>query len=155
MFIRGCAAEMRIIAMFILAIVFLFSVLNSSEFGRPGILSGYEDCEEHFEEGFQDYTDYCKYYYDQEDDERFAKNKRYEMVGNDIGIVKGYFKDCRRCMKMEGRISEYDFDSSCITEDDYVYIDADYDDEWDTCWSYDVYLYDIDEHILYFIHNNI
>jgi len=35
---------------------------------EKAIPSGYTDCVEHYEDGFMDYTDYCKYFYTQEAD---------------------------------------------------------------------------------------
>ena len=45
-----------------------------------GVPSGYTKAEEHFDpNGFQDYTDYAKYYY--EDGESFTHRHRYKVIG--------------------------------------------------------------------------
>ncbi len=47
----------------------------------------------------------------------------------------------------------YDFDSSVISNDDFLYIDGKYDGGvW---WSYDVYFFDYETNTLYYFHNNI
>lgn len=63
-------------------------------------------------------------------------------------------------MNVSNRSGEYDFDNDIITAGDYVYIDSkegkkigsSYYEKFD---DYNVCLYDIDSHTLYYIHNNI
>ncbi len=123
---------------------------------RAGILNGYTDCEEYFdEEGFADYTDYCKYYYEEGSESRFAENGLYERVGTSIKVVKEYFENCQSMMELGDRGDDYDFDDSCISEDDYVYMDVKNEgSDLRKFDDYDVFLYDVEGHTLYFIHNN-
>lgn len=126
------------------------------------IIRGYYDKVECYDnDGFQDYTDYCKYFYTEEYDEKFSKNKLYSLVSeDDIENILSYFRNFREWMNVSNRSGEYDFDNDIITTGDYVYIDSkegkkigsSYYEKFD---DYNVYLYDIDSHTLYYIHNNI
>ena len=115
--------------------------------------SGYTDKDEHFDpEGFQDYTDYCKYFYDSA--EPFERDGRFKPVA-DVGVetAAGYFEHFKDCMESEERLDEYDFDPGIISPDDLVQIISDphftpYDD-------YDVFLFDVQSKTLYYIHQNI
>lgn len=110
------------------------------------ILDGYNDCDEYFDDGFRKYTDYCKYYYDEEADQIFAENEYYTKVSKDyIILVKDYFDNFPSEFMSEPE--KYDFDSSCVTEDDYFYKNSQNGD-------YDVCLYDVESHTLYYIHDN-
>lgn len=137
---------------------FMGSALFYSEFP-----SGYTDKREHFDpEGFQDHTDYCKYFYNTA--EGFEKDERYLPV-SEVGAerVKGYFENFAEFLENTERLDEYeyDFDPACITEDDLVYIVTKegepigryhhygrYDD-------YDVFFFDRAACVLYYIHTNI
>lgn len=57
-------------------------------------------------------------------------------------------------MENQNRLSEYDFDISLINSGDYVHIKADKKNDLNY-YSYSIYFYDIETHILYYIHHNI
>ena len=63
--------------------------------------------------------------------------------------VENYFEEFEHWM-LPKRANEYDFDKSQITVGDYVRIEGEGKDI-----SFNVYLYDIETNILYYIHNNI
>lgn len=122
------------------------------------IVKGYYDKSEYYDsEGFQDYTDYCKYYYKEEYDDKFSENKLYSLVKeDDISDIVNIFRDFKQQMSLANRFDEYDFEESVITSGDYVYIKAkEYDSDFEKYDSYTVYFYDTSEHILYYIHSNI
>lgn len=122
------------------------------------IVRGYYDKAEYYDsEGFQDYTDYCKYYYNEEYDEKFSENKLYSLVNEEnISDIVNIFRDFRQQMSLSNRYDEYDFDDNVITSDDYVYIKAkEYDSDFEEYINYTVYFYDTAEHTLYYIHSNI
>lgn len=122
------------------------------------IIRGYYDKDEYYDpEGFQDYTDYCKYYYDEEYDSEFSENKLYSLAGEEnISEIVDIFSDFRQQMSLANRFDEYDFDENVITSDDYVYIKSkEYDSDFERYDSYTVYFYDTAEHVLYYIHSNI
>ncbi len=125
--------------------------LSQGHIGNNDPKYGYYKKEEYFDkEGFQDYTDYCKYYYEDKYDVKFAEDKYYTKVEEEnIPEIIEYFEEFEGWMLPE-RANEYDFDKSQITPGDYVRIEGKGKDI-----SFDVYLYDIETHTLYYIHNNI
>ena len=105
-----------------------------------------DDCDEYFDDGFRKYTDYCKYYYDQSFDATFSENSYYTAVSKDyVTVIKQYFNNFQSQFMSEP--DKYDFDSSCITEGDYYY-------RKEEGGGYDVGLYDLESHTLYYIHDN-
>ena len=138
----------------IISIIPLTSEITAENDFHERLPQGYVHMEEHFQKnGFQDYTDYCKYYYNDatviESDERFSK-----ITLSDVDEVKGFFKDTQNIMESEGRMDEFDFNESCISEGDYVYIIEDTDVSKQKYYNYDVFLFDTDSDTLYFIHSN-
>lgn len=128
---------------------------------EKAIPSGYTECEEHYEDGFMDYTDYCKYFYTQEYDAVFAEHKKYQIVKKqDIENITGYFEHCSALMRDSERGEEFDFDPQCISAGDRVYIDTKEGEErskdhyYEKYEYYSVYLYDGESHTLYYVHNN-
>ena len=144
-----------------------FSGVESSWLIHHGAVpSTYMGCEEHYEDGFMDYTDYCKYFYTGEEDGVFAIHDLYRRVEtDDIETIKGYFEHCGRLMEGQERGTEFDFESSCISAGDYVYMDTREDEKrletekgtlhYEKYDCYSVYLYDREDHILYYVHNNM
>lgn len=117
------------------------------------VLKGYYEKEEHFQkDGFQDHTDYCKYFYKKSDNDKFINSTKYEIVKEEnIESLKNYFNDTRKFMNMEGRSNDFDFDNDIISTGDYYYLDL----KEPGYNNYNVYFYDIETHVLYYIHSNI
>ena len=152
---KGKAAALTVL--FTLAAMLLTGCSVMQKIGMAGFYSGFPAGftakDEHFDpEGFQDFTDYCKYYYP--DASGFEKDSSFVSVADEgVNRVKGFFKNFREWMETSGRLDEYDFDDSIITPDDLVRIELKehlsiYDD-------YDVYFFDRGTNTLYYIHNNI
>ena len=78
-------------------------VLCSACAVQSDIPRGYTQKEEHFDEnGFQDYTDYCKYYY--ADTSAIENNKRFQkLTADQVQDIKDYFKNFAQRMEAEGR----------------------------------------------------
>lgn len=118
------------------------------------IPSGYIGAEEHMDpEGFQDYVDYCKYFFDST--KKFENNKKYKMVSaEDVEEICGYFNNFASWMESENRLDEYDFDVSCITVGDYVRIESEilFDYKYS---DYTLWFFDTETLTLYYIHANI
>ncbi len=141
---------------------FLFSFLAFCLSGcmiDSNIPNGYTGKEEHFDkDGFQDYTDYCKYFY--KNAAAFENNPNYHKVTEpDIAVIKGYFDDFKQCMVDCDRADEYDFDTKCLTSGDFVFIKtkegvSDGNIVYEKYDNYNVYLFDTDSSVLYYIHNN-
>ena len=127
-------------------------------FGCSVEMSGmpkYESKECHYGEGFQDYTDYCKYFYNKETIKKFETHAKFKKVSDtNIDDIKGYFEDFTEWAKMEDYYDKYDFDyTTQIKNGDYFYIHI--EPGYDKYGNYDVYYVDMTKHILYFIHTNI
>lgn len=137
----------------ILSIIIVMVVLCCGCSNQPKhILEGYISAEEYWDEGFQDYTDYCKYYYDKSDKKVLENDSGYSIITDDtINIIKEYFKYFPKEHMMDE--TKYDFDIDIIEEGDYAYIeDTGNEDDYDE--NYCVYYYDISENVLYYIHHN-
>ena len=67
-----------IVAVLIVSIGAIYVFINNYE--EKGVIRGYIDKNEYYGEGIQDYVDYCKYFYDNEFDDKFCDNKLYNKV---------------------------------------------------------------------------
>ena len=112
----------------------------------------------YYGEGFRDYTDYCKYIYDEKSIAKFENHAKFkEVEETDIEFIKTHFVVFEDWIKDEEFYDKYDFDYlSQIKLGDYFYIynkngnDVFSDDDI----NYDVYYVDMSKCILYFIHLN-
>ena len=97
-------------------------ILSACAFGQK-VPKGYINAEEHFDtEGFQDYTDYCKYYY--QDKSAVEKDARYSRVSKaDIAAISNYFAHFRSSAATDVA-NAYDFNPNSISEGDYVLIET-------------------------------
>ncbi len=145
---------------------FLILLLTALIFGLTGcskdrmILDGYNKSEEYWDKsGFQDYTDYCKYYYN--DSSLFKENAYYKLVKQtDIEELRGYFNNFYEWMKTSNRLNEYDFLNDYISEGDYFYIKTKEGEKIGNSYygkydNYTIYFFDTDQNILYYIHSNM
>ena len=57
----------------------MHNVINRCSSRSDEILEGYSNCEEYYSEGFQDYIDYCKYFYSEDDDNKFEESDYYQL----------------------------------------------------------------------------
>ena len=104
--------------------------------------------------GFQDYTVYSKYTYEDVD---FSDNKYFEKISSDeksnLLTHLENFENWVEVIDDNDLSSGYDFDSSIISDDDYLYI---YDNpDYPELGCYDVYFFDKEILTLYYFHNNI
>ena len=115
---------------------------------------GYVRKEEYFDpDGFQDYVDYCKYWYP--DGEAFEKDPHWHPVSEEeIEGIRGYFENFRAWMESDRRLDEYDFDPACIGAGDYVRIEIG-STHWSQYDDYTLYFFDGETGVLYYIHANI
>ena len=135
----------RIIVCIIFRLI-LLSACNSSK--KEQILEGYSNCEEYYSDGFQDYTDYCKYFYSKDYDIKFEKSSYYSIVTKEnLSMIKTYFENFPY-ENMNDK-DKYDFEIKNINEGDYYCLKDDVDN------AYSLFFYDKDNHTLYYIHNNI
>ena len=121
-------------------------------------LPDYEDKETHYSSGFQDYTDYCKYFYKDDSITKKIKNHKLftEINRENIKLVNRIFEDHKGWGKSHFD-EDYDFSMECINEGDCfsLYIPEKYIEERHYLWNYDMFFFDKESLTLYFIHNNI
>lgn len=82
------------------------------------------DC--YYSNGFQDYTDYCKYYYEKQDDiiKEIKNNEYFKPVANaDIGELQSYFDNFEGWLKYVDYKDKYDFQRNIIDTKDFFYIE--------------------------------
>ncbi len=121
-------------------------------------LSNYDSSECYYSDGFQDYTDYCKYYYvKQENILEEVKNSPYfkPVAPDDITELNGYFDNFEGWLEYVDYKDKYDFQRNIIDIEDYFYIENNETEEEHKYWDYDVYFFDVQTQTLFFIHNNI
>ena len=144
----------------LLEIRFLINQSSSTGYVNPVIASlpkcDSSDC--YYSDGFQDYTDYCKYYYvKQENILEEVKNSPYfkPVTPDDIKELNSYFDNFEGWLENVEYKDKYDFQRNDIDTGDYFYIENDEISEKHKYWDYDVYFFDVQTQTLFFIHNNI
>ena len=144
----------------LIGIGFLINKLSSIVYENPVIASlpqaDTSDC--YYSDGFQDYTDYCKYYYvKQENILEEVKNSPYfkPVTPDDITELNSYFDNFEGWLEYVEYKDKYDFQRNDIDTEDYFYIENDEISEKHKYWDYDVYFFDVQTQTLFFIHNNI
>jgi hypothetical protein len=113
--------------------------------------------------GFQDYTDYAKYYYASS---VVAENQYLKQIQDtDFDIINKHLDDFEDWIEIERKsdpscevVVNYDFDRNIIDIEDYIYIDSEehtWSDGHTSLVSYNIYFFDTQTQILYYFHNNI
>jgi len=149
----------------VVAVGYLINRISSINYVNP-VMASLPKCDSsecYYSDGFQDYTDYCKYYYDEQDnilDE--VKNSQYFKIitSDDITEINNCFDNFEGWLKYVDYKDKYDFQRDIIDTEDYFYIEnnetsekyAGYSDKYS---AYNVYFFDVQTKTLYFIHNNI
>ncbi len=138
---------------------FLYSHQNSVIASLPD----YESKEFYTIDGFQDYTDYAKYFYDNITIQDLKSSEYFTMTtANDVEEILLHIDDFEGWVEAcGGELEEnYDFDKTIVTEGVFFYIESK-DGEpigqgtYGKFDNYSVYYFDVDTQILYFFHNNI
>ena len=123
----------------------------------------YEDAERHYSEGVQDYTNYCKYYYSQNENivDALEENEYYNKVSEgDVEYIKSYFAKFEDRVRYADYKDKYDFDIDIIDNADYYCMQnksncEKYKNYHNEYAAFDIYFFDAQTQILYFIHSNI
>ena len=113
--------------------------------------------------GFQDYTDYAKYTYDELSTEKFENSKYFtETSSEDIEEILLYIDDFEQWVEaVSGELEvNYDFDKNVVTEGDFFCIKTKEgqpigERTYGKFENYTVYYFDIDTQVMYYFHNNI
>ena len=145
----------------LVAFLFLLSLNYApANYKNPvlGSLSNYDSSDCYYSDGFQDFTNYCKYYYSEKDDvlDKLPNSRYFKNVSpDDIAEINSYFDNFEGWLKFVDYKDEYDFQRNIIDTEDYFYIENDETEEEQKYWDYDVYFFDVQTKTLFFIHNNI
>lgn len=115
------------------------------------------------EGGFQDYTDYAKYYYTSANvsgNEYLSKIQEtdFDKINEHLDDFEEWIQTFKNTDASREIVVNYDFNREIIDTEDYIYIDSE-----KTTWStghtslvkYDVYFFDTQSSVLYYFHNNI
>ena len=113
--------------------------------------------------GFQDYTDYAKYYFQSaEVTENLWLEKIREtdlpVINKHLDDFEGWIEIYWESDEIDELVVNYDFDRSIVETGDYIYIDSEestWEDGHTTLVNYDIYFFDIQSQVLYYFHNNI
>ena len=166
---RNSMKKILIVLAIVLLLFFLIGIsinyLFTKLFENPVIASlpKYENSDCYYGEDFQDYTDYCKYYFSENDTiiEHLKENKYFKLVtANDVEEVKGYFENFKGWVEYEEYKDKYDFTYESVDTSDYFYIEnkdtcEKYKNYPDKYAAYNVYFFDVQTKTLYYIHSNI
>ncbi len=133
---------------------------------QKSVLVSLPDCESkefYTSGGFQDYTDYAKYFYDSITVEDLESSEYFTVTTDeDVEEILLHIDDFEGWVEaVGGELKEnYDFDRSIVTVGDYFCIETK-DGEpigqgfYEKFDNYSVYYFDVDAQILYYFHNNI
>ncbi len=149
----------------LVCVVFLLSITSCTVFEDKAIASlGEYEKEEFFTSGgFQDYTDYAKYYYtsvDFENNKYFKKVKEtdFTAINTHLDDFENWIESIRNSVPSNEVVVNYDFDRGIVDTEDYFYIDSE-EHTWEGGMTafvrYNVYLFDTQTQVLYYFHNNI
>ena len=126
-------------------------------------LPDYESKEFYTNDGFQDYTDYAKYIYDNITIQDLESSEYFTITtADDVENIILFIEDFEGWVEAcGGELKEnYDFDKSIVSEGDFFYIETKEGEPigqrtYRKFENYDVYYFDVDAQILYYFHNNI
>ena len=142
----------QFLIMFLTGAPFLKNFENSVIASLPE----YENSECYYSEGFQDFTNYFKYYFTKDDIEKIKDNNYLKPVTEDsIAELNGYFDNFESWIAFVDYKEKYDFKRDIIDTDDYFYIENDETTEEQKYWDYNIYFFDTQTQVLYFMHSNI
>lgn len=148
----------KIILAIIISIITLVWIDTTSEINKEkrNIIMGYKDKYIKEEDGFQYSFSYEEYYYDSSFDEKYKKHINYELVNDKVDLLKEHVRESFNTWNK----GEYFDVDEVITENDYFYLrdkttEYSFEDSSSIHKNYYVrlYIYDIDNHTLYYIEN--
>ncbi len=126
-------------------------------------LGEYDDHVFYSEGGFQDFTDYAKYYYTSvsiDENEYFTKIQESDFtnINEHLDDFESWIETIKDGDASHEIVVNYDFDRSIIDTEDYIYIYSEkhtWDDGDTSLVDYDIYFFDTQTLVLYYFHNNI
>ena len=148
----------KIVLVIIISIIALVWIDTTSEINKEkrNIIMGYKDKYIKEEDGFQCSFSYEEYYYDSSFDEKYKKHINYELVNDKVDLLKEHVRESFNTWNK----GEYFDVDEVITENDYFYLrdkttEYSFEDSSSIHKNYYIrlYIYDIDNHTLYYIEN--
>ena len=153
------------IAVVLVCVVFLLSI-NSCAVPEDKVIASlgkYEKYEYFTSGGFQDSTDYAKYFFSSAN---VVENKYlnkiqetdYAIINTHLDDFEGWIETIKDSYPSCEVVVNYDFDREIIDVEDYFYIDSEeltWSDGYTSLVRYDIYLFDTQTQVLYYFHNNI
>ena len=153
------------IAVVLACVVFLLFITSCSVPTDKVIasLGEYEKKEFFTSGGFQDYTDYAKYYFSSAnvvENEHLNKIQEadFAIINMHLDDFEGWIETIKRGEPSSEVVVNYDFDRDIIDTEDYFYIDSEehtWSDGDTSLVKYNIYLFDTQTQVLYYFHNNI
>lgn len=144
-------------------LVLSFTACEAPENEVIASLGKYESHEFFTSGGFQDYTDYAKYYYTSAqltDNNYFKKIQEtdLETIYTHLDDFEGWIDTIKAGDASNEVVKNYDFDRVIIDTEDYFHIDSEektWDDGHTSLVKYNIYLLDSQTQVLFYFHNNI
>ena len=144
----------------------LFLTLTSCVYPGDAVrysIGKYSDFEWYSSGGFQDYTDYGKFYYDSVD---FTQNTYFQKIdASHIPVLEEHLDDFEKWIALlredetsQKLVTHYDFDRSLIDCEDYLYIESErrtWSDGHTSLVNYNIHFFDTQTNTLYYFHSNI
>ena len=152
-----------ILGICLLVSMMFFGFLYSHQKSVISSLPDYESREFYTSGGFQDYTDYAKYFYDSITAQDLESSEHFTVTTDeDVEEILLHIDDFERAVAVtaEELKENYDFDRSIVTEGDYFCIETKFGEPigqgfYEKFHHYSVYYFDIDAQIMYYFHHNI
>lgn len=152
-----------ILGICLLVSMMFFGFLYSHQKSVISSLPDYESREFYTSGGFQDYTDYAKYFYDSITAQDLESSERFTVTTDEnVEEILLHIDDFERAVAVtaEELKENYDFDRSIVTEGDYFCIETKFGEPigqgfYEKFHNYSVYYFDIDAQIMYYFHHNI
>lgn len=152
-----------ILGICLLVSMMFFGFLYSHQKSVISSLPDYESREFYTSGGFQDYTDYAKYFYDSITAQDLESSEHFTVTTDeDVEEILLHIDDFERAVAVtaEELKENYDFDRSIVTEGDYFCIETKFGEPigqgfYEKFHNYSVCYFDIDAQIMYYFHHNI
>lgn len=133
-------------------LLFALLCLGGCTAENSAIPEGYHNKAEYYENGFQDFADYCRYEYRPTQISLFAEHAAYHIVENDdFEKVRAYIDFFEQRLDRQNRSDVLDFDTQCITQGDYMCLLA--SKQQDPYYRFTLYYFDTESSTLFYFHN--
>ncbi|MBR2889592.1 MAG: hypothetical protein IKC09_04870 [Oscillospiraceae bacterium] len=157
---------MRRIRRIVLSVLLLTMSLASCKALENEVVASlgvYESREFYTSGGFQDFTDYAKYYFGSAEvvnNVYFTKvrERDFAELNRLLDNFESWIQIIRRDDQTSSVVVNYDFERKIIDLEDYIYVESEehtWPDGHISLVNYNVYIFDWQTQVLYYFHNNI